>query len=413
MWFKRYVLLFVLIILVLSSATGWVNFEPPQPDTAEAPPLAPAGAEPFFATGSLAQTSPLSLPPLKAVLIVGAIDGEKGSWTLKEIANMELAAEELSRNGVTVHKFYPPNDDWQAIKIAAQGAHFLYYRGHGVYWGAMPAPPVGGFALTETFVSNAEIRTNLRLAPNAIVMLYGCFTAGSSSNDAAAISLAEAWRRVAMYSEPFLTAGAGGYYANWFGSAFQLLTRYLFEGNTLGEAYKLLFDFNSATVNYGVHPDHPSLAMWLDKDHWSMTTPPPPQYNYAFAGNPDATLADLFAVGLELDRYTITSFVQPGYSSQVHEVRVIANTSQPYNWSASLSGVQGGGDWLHLSRSSGLAGETVQVTLSEGLEVGMYEGYITVTGSSPPVTFNNPQQLTVKLFVVEQVRQVFLPTVRR
>ncbi|MEW6649628.1 MAG: hypothetical protein AB1453_05500 [Chloroflexota bacterium] len=410
---KRVLLHFVLIILVLSSATGWVNFEPPQPDTAEAPPLAPAGAEPSSAAGGLAQTSPLSLPPLKAVLIVAPIDGEKGAWTLKEITNMELAAEELSRNGVTVHKFYPPNDDWAAIKTAANGAHFLYYRGHGVYWGAMPAPPVGGFALTKTFVSNEEIRANLHLAPNAIVMLYGCFTAGSSSNDSAPISLAEAQRRVSMYSEPFLTAGAGGYYANWFGSAFQLLTRYLFEGNTLGEAYKRLFDFNSATVNYGVHSYHPSLAMWLDKDNWAMAAPPPPQYNYAFAGKPDATLADLFGVGLELERYTITAFVQPGYESQLHEVQVIANTSQPYSWSASLTSLQGGDDWLSLTRLSGLAGEPILLSLAEGQAVGTYEAQITVTGSNPPVIFNNPRQLTVRLFVVEQIHQVYLPAVQR
>lgn len=403
---------FVLVILVLASTTGWVTFQPPAPNTASVPPAPPAEPAVNSAAGSLAQISPLSLPPLKAVLIVGPIDGETGAWTLREVANMQLAAEELSRNGVTVHTFYPPNDDWGAIKAAAGGAHFLYYRGHGVYWGDMPTPPVGGFALTNAFVSNTEIRNDLRLAPNAIVMLYGCFTAGSSSNDTAPISLAEAQRRVAMYSQPFLSAGAGGYYANWFGNAFQLLTRYLFEGQTLGEAYQSFFDFNSASVNYGAHPDHPSLAMWLDKDHWSMEIPPP-QYNYAFAGKPDATLADLFGVGLELDRYTITSYVQPGYSRQVHEVRVIANTSQLYNWSASLSGVQGGSDWLHLSRSSGLTGESVQVTLAEGLGVGVYEAHIAVHGSNPPVVFNNPQQLAVRLFVVEQIHQVYLPAVRR
>lgn len=413
MRFKTGLFYFILIILVLASTTGWVNFQPPQPETAGFPPLPPAEAAADSIASSLAQTSPLSLPPLKAVLIVGPIDGTTGSWTLKEIANMELAAEELSRNGVTVYKFYPPNDDWEAIKTAANGAHFLYYRGHGVYWGAMPTPPVGGFALTKTFVSNAEIRNNLRLAPNAIVMLYGCFTAGSSSNDAAPISQAEALRRVAMYSQPFFNAGAGGYYANWFGNAFQLLTRYLFEGKTLGEAYKHFFDFNAATVDYGAHPDFPSLALWLDKDHWSMNSPPPPQYNYAFAGKPDATLADLFGVGLELDRYTITSFVQPGYDSQQYEVRVIDNASAPFAWSASLTGIHEGSDWVQLSRSSGLAGETVQLTLTEGLAIGTYEAHISVYGSSPPVTFNNPQQLTVKLFVAEQIHEIYLPAVQR
>lgn len=144
-----------------------------------------------------------------------------------------------------------------------------------------------------------------------------------------------------------------------------------------------------------------------------MNSPPPPQYNYAFAGKPDATLADLFGVGLELDRYTITSFVQPGYDSQQYEVRVIDNASAPFAWSASLTGIHGGSDWVQLSRSSGLAGETVQLTLTEGLAIGTYEAHISVYGSSPPVTFNNPQQLTVKLFVAEQIHEIYLPAVQR
>jgi len=127
---------------------------------------------------------------------------------------MDLAAAELAANGVTVHRFYTPNNDWGQIKAAAEGAHFLFYRGHGVYWDSMPSPTVGGFHLKELFVSSDDIRNDLHLAPNAIVMLYGCFTAGSSSEDSGSISSAEAQRRVAQYSDPFFDIGAAGYYAN-------------------------------------------------------------------------------------------------------------------------------------------------------------------------------------------------------
>ncbi len=87
----------------------------------------------------------LSLPPLKAVLLVGPIDGNTGTWTKEEIANMELAAKVLIDQGVEVHKFYPGMGTFAEIEAAAEGAHFLLYRGHGVYDGKIPNPTVGGF----------------------------------------------------------------------------------------------------------------------------------------------------------------------------------------------------------------------------------------------------------------------------
>ena len=233
-----------------------------------------------------------SLPPLKAVLLVGPIDGDYGSWTEEEKVNMDLAAEELSANGVEVHKFYAPDSDWEQIKAAADGAHFLMYRGHGIYWSGFPSPTVGGFCLTDNFVSSNTIRQDLHLAPNALVMLYGCFAAGhsSASEDAYDIGITEASRRVAQYSDPFFDIGAAGYYSDWFGDAFAVYTRFLFEGQTLGEAYESYFDFNASTVHRTTHPDHPEMAMWLDKDYWSGYW----QYNNAFVGLPDRTLVDLF-----------------------------------------------------------------------------------------------------------------------
>ena len=47
---------------------------------------------------------------------------------------MELAAAEVEANGVTVYRFYTPNNNWDQIKAAAEGAHFLFYQGHGVQW---------------------------------------------------------------------------------------------------------------------------------------------------------------------------------------------------------------------------------------------------------------------------------------
>jgi hypothetical protein len=236
-------------------------------------------------------------PNLKAVLVVGPIDGDHGSWTTREKANMELAAAELEVNGVAVHRFYTPINDWQQITAAANGAHFFLYRGHGVYWTSLPNPKVGGLALHGRLVSSEEIRRDLHLAPNAIVMLYGCFTAGSSSIDAHSIGSPEAQRRVLQYSDPFIDAGASAYYANWYGDAFQRFLRNLFRGMTLGAAYEAAWDFGETTVERLTRPGDSRLALWLDKDYWQESW----QYNNAFTGLADRTLIDLFeAAGLGL-----------------------------------------------------------------------------------------------------------------
>ena len=237
-WFPMLLVLLALSVVMVTS----VQANPPLPQTPPSPPLVPT--QPGLAPAGTAPLAPraLNLPPLTAVLIVGPIDGDYGSWTTQEKQNMELAAVELEANGVTVHRFYTPNNNWGQITAAAQGAQFLFYRGHGVYWSALPNPTVGGFALHDSFVSSEMIRTDLELAPNAIVMLYGCFTAGSSSSDDSPINSAEAQRRVAQYSDPFFDIGAAGYYANWFGDAFQKYVRYLYQGQTLQGAYVFLIN---------------------------------------------------------------------------------------------------------------------------------------------------------------------------
>lgn len=227
---------------------------------------------------------------LKAVLVAAPIDGDGGSWTLSEIDHLKQTARTLRENGVTVYEFYTPDNAWSDIRQKAEGAHFLMYRGHGVYDGSEPPKWVGGFALKEDFVSPASIRSELKLAPRAIVMLYGCFTAGNAGSDIGRIDLAEAKRRVALYAEPFFKAGVSGYYANWYGDAFQHFVAHLFAGKTLGQAYKAYADFGEETVSYDRLPDA-DVDMWIDHDDWDGKM----AYNNAFVGESGRTLKDLFS----------------------------------------------------------------------------------------------------------------------
>jgi hypothetical protein len=299
-WSRLLWTLTMLLVLGLACPPLVAHGSTPQtPQTSPLPPLPPCenNTEMRPGSGLLAYEAepvgePLSLPPLKAVLIVGPIDGDTGEWTLKEKANMDLAAEALTAHGVTVHTFYTPNDSWEQISAAAVGAHFLLYRGHGVYLTDMPTPDVGGFALSEGIIRPDRIRSDLKLAPNAIVMLYGCFTAGTAGSDTVSIGSAEAQRRVAQYSDTFLDIGAGGYFANWFGGAFPSYVNSLFAGQTQAQAYEAFFDYSAETVEHHMHPyaEHNDQAMWLDNDFWDNLV----KYNNAFVGQPDATLETLF-----------------------------------------------------------------------------------------------------------------------
>ena len=392
---------------LLSSGWAAAQQESPQTPRAMPPPVAPAGLPPLPAATGQSAGSSLNLPSLKAVLLVGPIDGDTGAWTTAEKANMELAASELEANGVTVYRFYAPNNDWNAIKAAANGAHFLFYRGHGVSWGSTTPLTVGGFYLKDTFVSSNTIRSDLKLAPNAIVMLYGCYTAGSDGADPNPISSAEAQRRVAQYSDPFFDNGAGGYYANWFGDAYQMYVRYLFQGQTLGQAYESYFDFNAASVERYTYPGLPGVAMWLDKDVWGVT-----MYNNAFAGQADARLTDLFvAPAMTLSTSAVTRLAEPTDAPQTITLTVDGTTSDAFTWTASLEPT--GASWIRIAPSSGADGQSLGVTLTpKGLPLGTYHVNLRVSTNTPGIG-NGSQTASVTLRVVAEVHSVFLPAVQK
>lgn len=252
---------------------------------------------------SILKAGNVKISNLKAVLLGAPIDGDNGKWTQDEIVNLKKAATILQQNGVEVHEFYTPNNDWEEVKKAANGAHFLLYRGHGVYDGSEPPKWVGGFSLKDKFASAEDVKNDLKLAKGAIVMLYGCFTAGNAGNDIGRINLQEAERRVAMYSKPFMEMGVSAYYANWFGDAFEKYIALLFDGKTTGDAYKNYSDFNEKTAKFDRHPQIGTADMWIDHDVWDGKV----AYNNAFVGNSNASLTSLFGKNSPISNNTNTS----------------------------------------------------------------------------------------------------------
>lgn len=401
-----------LICLLLIPGPGAAQSPPPVEPRTPHTPIRPQTPD-LRGTDAVTRltTAPQALPALKAVLIVGPIDGDYGEWTTDEKANMELAAAELEANGVTVHRFYAPNNRWSDITAAAEGAHFLFYRGHGVYWSPYPQPTVGGFALSHEFVSSDDIRQDLHLAPNAIVMLYGCFTAGTSGSDNGDIGIEEATRRVAQYSDPFFDIGAVGYYADWFGDAFQKYVRYLFQGQTLGETYEMYFDFNPSTVYRTTHPDHPQMAMWLDKDYWSGYW----QYNNAFAGLPEETLSSLFAAselgGLPGEVTFFYSIADDQFMPSAYQgMPLNVGNEEILTWSLTSEG-----EWFTVTPGSGSTPATFSITPTtlDDPTPGQVTGAVTVTVTDPPEVEGSPHRLDVTLGVFDSPLQTYLPLTSR
>jgi hypothetical protein len=163
------------------------------------------------------QVSRDSLSRIKAVVISADVDGPKGQNTLSFLLRMKATSSFLKDKGLQVHEFFCPDDNWEKIVEQSAGAHILIYSGHGVYDGSPTPKWVGGFALTNKFVTSKELQDQLKLAPNAIVIFnQACFTAGSAGGDVGDIGQTEAHRRVSIYAHPFIDMGIGCYYANNF-----------------------------------------------------------------------------------------------------------------------------------------------------------------------------------------------------
>ncbi len=406
----------VLRIVGILAALTWLGSNlaaptqagPPIPRTPPAPPRAPEQPPAHVESAATPPLQALSTAPLKAVLIVGSIYGANSDWTIQEKANMELAAQELAANGVTVYRFYAPNDNWNRIKAAAEGAHFLFYRGHGVYWSDMPRPTVGGFSLSnDVFISSDAIRNDLHLAPNAIVMLWGCFVAGSADSiDPSPINGAEAQRRVAQYSDPFFDIGAAGYYANWLDDGFQMIVRYLFQGMTLGEAYETYFNasYNHYPIEMYTHPNHPGMDMWLGKNNWP--TSGGIVYNNAFVGLPNRTLADLFPL-MTLNPSAISYVAEPSYPSRTFTIHVDGSTA--LSWTATITAEDT--PWISIQPASGSSGQDITVVITPtGQALGTYQVNIRIVADSP-VVGQDIQTVPVRLTIVDKVRSIYLPTV--
>src|SRR5436190_3536899 len=125
----------------------------------------PLPAESNATTGLISEAA---YTKLKALIIVGDVDGPKGQTSLQYIARGKRIEEFFKQKKIQVSSFYCPADKWEDIAAASTGANFLVYLGHGTTAGANGK--WGGFCLTDGIISSLTINQQLKLAPNSIIL---------------------------------------------------------------------------------------------------------------------------------------------------------------------------------------------------------------------------------------------------
>ena len=241
--------------------------------------------------------------PPKVAIIVGPV----GSLTPTYLALAERAAATAQAHGATVARAYSPNATPANVLAAVADAKIVIYFGHGYGhpspYGGLNTAKQNGWALQGPAArgthgdAGAEVEyygedwivANARPAPG-FVMIYSntCYAPGASegiTGHAPASSL-QAAQRVAYYSRSTFALGGSAYFATDFDhGAADLVDRML--GNpdaTYGTAF--VNDARYVPSGLSIQPHHfsPAQQIWL---HHSKYTDGPPNYWYAFAGNPD------------------------------------------------------------------------------------------------------------------------------
>ncbi len=242
--------------------------------------------------------------PAKVAVIVGPV----GSLTPTYLALAEAAASAAERNGATVARAYSPNATPANVLAAVADANVIVYFGHGYGhpspYGGLNTARQNGWALQGprargthddglngflTYYGEDWIVAKARPAPG-FVMIYSntCYAPGASEGGFAPATPTEAAQRVAYYSRKVFTMGGSAYFATDFDrGAADLVDRILaHRAMRYGDLFAADHRYVASALTTQPHLFSQGQQIWL---HRSKYTDGPPNYWYAFAGNPDAT----------------------------------------------------------------------------------------------------------------------------
>ena len=174
----------------------------------------------------------------KAIIVIG---NDIKTFNVDDINKTQQIFKEKN---ITVKIFNQNENNWDSIVKESKGANFFIYTGHGTTLGYNHT--VGGLVLNE-FISSEQIEKELKLAPNAVVLLGPvCFSAGTSASDKVFdIGKEEAEKRVSNYALPFIKNNIAVYYAKSDNLFFSSFLNLFFTGITINEIYNYYVEENS------------------------------------------------------------------------------------------------------------------------------------------------------------------------
>ena len=203
----------------------------------------------LLAVGSLAAApAPASAAGVKVAIVVGPA----GSLTGTYLRAARGYAAQARSYGATVVEVYTPNATWARVRSAVQGANLLVLLGHGngfpnPYNATLTPLKVDGFGLNgspgsgnvrTTYFGEYYVRTQVKLAPNAVVILnHLCYSAGNSEPGRAAPTAKVAKQRIDYYASGMMKTGARAVFAEPKGSAGYILTGLFKSSKTLRQVF--------------------------------------------------------------------------------------------------------------------------------------------------------------------------------
>jgi len=268
--------------------------------------------------GSLGHPTPAAGAELhtKVAIIVGPVGEE---LTPVYISLAEAAAKAAEDRGAEVARAYSPNADQKSVRKAVRDANIVIYFGHGVGtpnpYSDTPNPEtVNGWGLngpnrrgdhsdsfadgTLQYYGESWITRHAKPAPGW-VMIYSnaCYAPGAGEGQYEPATQDVAAERVSAYSRaPLADLGASAYFATDFFEGAAHLVAALLDGPD--RPYRDIFmsepQFDRDALVMEPHETVAGAETWLHKSPYFEGKV---DYWYAFAGDPDASLAGTHVEG--------------------------------------------------------------------------------------------------------------------
>jgi len=253
--------------------------------------------------GSVAEAAALS--SAKVVIVVGATHGATATYRTRA----DAAYAEAIKHSSNVIRVYSPNATWGNVRAALQGASVVIYMGHG---NGFPSPyrttpwPLSqnGFGLNSAagqgdyntqYYGEQYIASEIRLAPNAVVLLHHlCYAAGNSEPGHGEPTVTVARQRADNYAAGFLAAGAGAVIADGYMGPTHYLNALFTTDQTINELWRAAPNANGNTFSFAsvrtpgqtvqMDPETPTSGflravtgqLGLRASQVTGATPPPP-----------------------------------------------------------------------------------------------------------------------------------------